>query len=117
MSPSVIILIATVAGALSCVGYSYHLGRTQGDNVCHAEKLASQLKVKELELQTSQSLSELQQKEIGEAQAQLEQERNINAELNQKLTSLPLSKHPDCIPDSVLNSIREFRRKARSGNS
>lgn len=114
MSPSAVILIAAVAGAIGSLGYSYHLGRTQGNKICEAEKIASQLQVAKEELWVEKNISDLQRKEIGEALDNLQRERQLNDELKDKLSALPLSKQPDCIPDSVLDSLRKFRAKARS---
>lgn len=114
MSPSVMIIVAGIAATLGSLGYSYHIGRSQGAQICEAEKLASELKVARFQIDNLTDISELQQDQIGEAQIKLEQETKLNAELSEKLASLPLKRKSDCIPDSVLDSIRKFRAKARS---
>lgn len=117
MNPSLIIVIAAIFSILGGLGYSYHEGRVKGTQICEAEKLAAELKKTKLELKLAENLSELQLKEIGEAQTELDEQTRLNGELNEKLAKLPLKSQSDCIPDSVLDSIREFRLKSKDNYS
>lgn len=117
MNPSLIISLIVIASILGAVGYSYHVGREQGQQVCEAEKLASQLKQTREELKILQDMTEFQQKQVGEAQEFIDQERAKSEKLQQKLDELNLSTSTECIPDSVLEQLHEFRRNPRDKNS
>lgn len=116
MSPSYIVALIVAAGAVGGVFYSYHIGREQGDQICRNEKLEAELIKKENELAQEKALTEFQQEQIGEAQSALEDQRNkINA-LEKDLNNAS-SGQSYCIPDSVLQKLREFRYGAKYKNS
>ena len=117
MNPSIIVSIAGVAAILGEVGFSYHVGRSQEYTICQNDKLVAELTKIKKELKFTEELSMFQQEQIGEAHSKIDKEVKLNAELKAKLASIPFSKQSDCIPGSVLDSIREFRRKSKDKNS
>ena len=117
MNPSIIVSIAGVAAVLGAVGFSYHVGRSQEYTICQNDKLVAELTKAKKELKFTEELSAFQQDQIGEAHSKVDKEVKLNAELKAKLASIPLDRQPDCVPSSVLDNIREFRRKSKDKNS
>lgn len=116
MHPSVIIALMLVAGTAGGLFYSYHIGRTQGYEVCNNEKLEAEIIKKEKELEQERELSKLQQDEIAEAQSSLDQQKADIDDLKIKLENASRGKS-QCIPDSVLEELRKFRYGAKNKNS
>lgn len=116
MNPSLIIAIALSASVVGALTYSYHIGRTQGENICNEEKLQAQLEKTKKELEITEQLSEFQQEQIGEAHFQLEQERIKSDQLKIDL-EIAASGKSQCVPDSVLEQLRKFRQRSKNNNS
>lgn len=109
MNPSLIIAIALVAATLGSVGYSYHVGRTQGEVKCEATLLEAKLKQKEDELNISDQLRKFQQEQIDEAQTQLVEEGKRNEQLKIDLDKALSGKPPGCITPGMRDAIAKFR--------
>lgn len=117
MNPGTILALMLVAGTAGGLFYSYHVGRTQGESICEAALLEAKLKQKQEELNNSQELNKIQQEQVGEAQAKLAKEIELNAKLSEDLSKTIQPSTVGCITPGMLDAIKDYRAKARSKNS
>lgn len=117
MNPGIIIALFLAGGTVGALFYSYHIGRSQGTQICEADRLQKELKAAQEDLKIQEQLSQFQQEQIGEAQIQFEQEKLTSDTLRKQLENIP-SDFDGCISDSMRDAIIEYRkRKAKDKNS
>lgn len=117
MNPGTIVALMLVAGVIGSLGYSYHVGRTQGESICEAAFLEAKLKQKEEELKLTDALAKFQQEQLGEAQTQLIEESKRNASLKENLDKAFSIKPTGCITPGMRDAIEKYRIQARDKNS
>lgn len=110
MSPSIVISLVFTAFIGGAFFYTYHEGVNHGGQLCEAEKLAAALEKSNNQLKLTKQLTEFQQEQISDAQTKLSESENEREALHKKLSELPDSVS-ECVPLSVLDTIRELRHK------
>lgn len=113
MTPNLIIAAVLTAFVGGSLFYSYHQGLTHGEKICEAEKLTRELEQSRLDLSVTKELNNLQVIQISEAQQALEESKNEADNLHKQLDNLNLIGQSECIPDSMLDSIRKFRSRTK----
>ena len=113
MSPGIIISLLLVAFTGGSLFYSYHQGKERGEQVCEAEKLAAELKKTQTELAIVDKIKDFQLEQISEAQKNLEESQRETVSLREEIDRIKFSPQSECIPDSVLDTIRKFRAKSK----
>lgn len=111
MSPALIFPLIIAAFIGGGIFYSYHTGLEHGERICNEEKALRELEKTKNELFIKEEFSKFQAGQIGEAQQLLEQSNVELENLRGKLIEAT-SDSTYCIPDSVLDAIRQYRAPA-----
>lgn len=114
MNPMLLVPLAAVFFTAGALGYSYHLGRTQGVHICQEAMLAAKLKQKQEELKIAEDMNIFQQEQISEAQDKISKETALNDKLKSDLEVALKSNPPGCITDGMRDAIKNYRNKASS---